>query len=256
MTCSTAATIATAHPLPDRRRPQMLRPSDRRDRAAHGVRDLSAAARPRRRPPDRAAAPATAPRSASPTTSAASRIATSPASPFLDCWPHNHKEHRHDRHAFHPHRPQPHGTAVAAGAGTCSTSSPAMPPSSRCSRKRRSCSNSSCSSSTPRCSSAATSTQRYKQLARLKLSLIHGCRTCNKQNVPGALEAGFTQAQIDALSDGNAEPFAPAERAVIDYAEQIALSNMDGRMTPASVREPARAASRKPRSWSSAPRWP
>jgi alkylhydroperoxidase family enzyme len=75
--------------------------------------------------------------------------------------------------------------------------------------------------------------QRYKQLARLKLSLIHGCRTCNKQNVPGALEAGFTQAQVDALSDGNSEPFAPAERAVIDYAEQIALSNMEGRMTPA-----------------------
>jgi alkylhydroperoxidase family enzyme len=75
--------------------------------------------------------------------------------------------------------------------------------------------------------------QRYKQLARLKLSLIHGCRTCNKQNVPGAIEAGFTQAQIDALIDGNSEPFAPAERAVIEYAQQIALSNMDGRMTPA-----------------------
>jgi alkylhydroperoxidase family enzyme len=75
--------------------------------------------------------------------------------------------------------------------------------------------------------------QRYKQLARLKLSLIHGCRTCNKQNVPGAIEAGFSQAQIDALSGGNSEPFAPAERAVIEYAEQIALSNMEGRMTPA-----------------------
>ncbi|MEP6547118.1 MAG: carboxymuconolactone decarboxylase family protein, partial [Gammaproteobacteria bacterium] len=75
--------------------------------------------------------------------------------------------------------------------------------------------------------------QRYKQLARLKLSLIHGCRTCNKQNVPGALEAGFTQAQIDALIDGNIGVFAPAERAVIEYAEQIALSNMDGRMSPA-----------------------
>jgi len=75
--------------------------------------------------------------------------------------------------------------------------------------------------------------QRYKQLARLKLSLIHGCRTCNKQNIPGAIEAGFTQAQVDALSDGNSEPFAPVERAVIEYAEQIALSNMDGRMTPA-----------------------
>jgi alkylhydroperoxidase family enzyme len=78
-----------------------------------------------------------------------------------------------------------------------------------------------------------TLVQRYKQLARLKLSLIHGCRTCNKQNVPGAIEAGFTQTQIDALSSGNSEPFAPAERAVIEYAEQIALSNMDGRMTPA-----------------------
>jgi alkylhydroperoxidase family enzyme len=75
--------------------------------------------------------------------------------------------------------------------------------------------------------------QRYKQLARLKLSLIHGCRTCNKQNIPGAIGAGFTQAQIDALIAGDLEPFTPAERAVIDYAEQIALSNMDGQMSAA-----------------------
>ena len=75
--------------------------------------------------------------------------------------------------------------------------------------------------------------QRYKQLARLKLSLIHGCHTCNKQNIPGALEAGFTQAQIDALVEGNSEPFSAAERAVIEFAQQIALPNMDGRMTPA-----------------------
>ena len=75
--------------------------------------------------------------------------------------------------------------------------------------------------------------QRYKQLARLKLSLIHGCRTCNKQNIPGAIGAGFTQTQIDALIAGDLEPFAPAERAVINYAEQIALSNMDGEMSPA-----------------------
>ena len=74
--------------------------------------------------------------------------------------------------------------------------------------------------------------QRYKQLARLKLSLIHGCRTCNKQNIPGSLEAGFTPAQIGALQDGNTAPFTAAVRAVIEYAEQIALTNMDGRMTP------------------------
>ena len=74
--------------------------------------------------------------------------------------------------------------------------------------------------------------QRYKQLARLRLSIIHGCRTCNKQNVPGALEAGFTPAQIEALQEGRTEPFSPEDRAVIEYADQIALSNMEGRMTP------------------------
>jgi alkylhydroperoxidase family enzyme len=75
--------------------------------------------------------------------------------------------------------------------------------------------------------------QRYKQLARLKLSLLHGCRTCNKQNIPGALAAGFTQAQVDALIHGDMGPFTEAERAVIDYAAQVALTNMDGDMTPA-----------------------
>lgn len=74
--------------------------------------------------------------------------------------------------------------------------------------------------------------QRYKQLARLKLSIVHGCRTCNKQNIPGALGAGFTQAQIDALIAGDDTPFTPTERAVIEYAAQVALTNMDGEMTP------------------------
>ena len=79
--------------------------------------------------------------------------------------------------------------------------------------------------------------QRYKQLARLKLSLIHGCRTCNKQNVPGALEAGFTPEQIQALIDGRLEAFSAADRAVIGYAEQVALPNMDGQMTAALFTE-------------------
>lgn len=73
--------------------------------------------------------------------------------------------------------------------------------------------------------------QRYKQLARLQLSLLHGCRTCNKQNVPGALNAGFTEAQIEALRAERIDSFTPAERAVIEYARQVALTNMDGRLT-------------------------
>ncbi len=70
--------------------------------------------------------------------------------------------------------------------------------------------------------------QRHKQLARLRLSLLHGCRTCNRQNVPGALGAGFTQQQIDALAADDLAPFSRAERAVIRYADQIALTNMEG----------------------------
>lgn len=75
--------------------------------------------------------------------------------------------------------------------------------------------------------------QRYKQLARLRLSLLHGCQTCNRQNTPGALGAGFSQEQVDALAREDFTPFTPAERAVIDYASQVALTNMDGEMQPA-----------------------
>ena len=74
--------------------------------------------------------------------------------------------------------------------------------------------------------------QRYKQLARLELSLLHGCRTCNKQNVPGALEAGITQAQVDAMLDFETGPFTDAEKAVLAYAREVALTNPEGRMTP------------------------
>lgn len=74
--------------------------------------------------------------------------------------------------------------------------------------------------------------QRYKQLARLKLSLLHGCRTCNRQNVPGALAAGLSQPQIDGMDDFEHGPFSAAEKAVIAYAAEVALTNMNGRMTP------------------------
>ncbi len=76
--------------------------------------------------------------------------------------------------------------------------------------------------------------QRYKQLVRLRLSIVHGCRTCNKQNVPGALEAGISQSQVDAMIAGNYAdgPFTEAELAVLDYADQMVLTNMNGDMSP------------------------
>ena len=72
---------------------------------------------------------------------------------------------------------------------------------------------------------------RYKQLARLKLSLIHGCLTCNKQNVPGALAAGLSEAQVAAMDDFENGPFADAEKAVIAYAAEVALTNIEGRLS-------------------------
>lgn len=75
--------------------------------------------------------------------------------------------------------------------------------------------------------------QRYKQLARLRLSLVHGCLTCNKQNVPGAMEAGFSQAQVDALVADRCgtDLFTEADLAVIDYTDQMVLTNMHGELS-------------------------
>lgn len=73
--------------------------------------------------------------------------------------------------------------------------------------------------------------QRYKQLARLRLSTLHGCRTCNKQNVPGAIAAGISEAQIAALEDYENGPFSDADKAVLAYASEVALTNMHGRLS-------------------------
>lgn len=79
--------------------------------------------------------------------------------------------------------------------------------------------------------------ERYKQLARLYLSLTHGCRTCNKQNVPGSLAAGVSQAQIDKLLEFETGPFTAAEKAVLRLAQQMVLTNPDGVVDEAIYRD-------------------
>ncbi|MDJ0656416.1 MAG: carboxymuconolactone decarboxylase family protein [Xanthomonadales bacterium] len=68
--------------------------------------------------------------------------------------------------------------------------------------------------------------QRAKQLARLKLSLVHGCRTCNKQNVPGAREAGISDDEIAALESGDLGVFPEQDRVVIEFTQLMTLGNM------------------------------
>jgi len=74
--------------------------------------------------------------------------------------------------------------------------------------------------------------ERYMQLARLRLSMNHGCRTCNLQNVKGVAGLGYSEAQIDELWAGNYSSFSEDEQAVMELADEIALNNRDGSYTP------------------------
>jgi AhpD family alkylhydroperoxidase len=74
--------------------------------------------------------------------------------------------------------------------------------------------------------------RRIKELARLKLSLMHGCAFCNRGNSKAALAAGVSQAQIDALADPHSDlaVFDERDRAVLRLCEQIEMTNMSGHL--------------------------
>jgi AhpD family alkylhydroperoxidase len=75
--------------------------------------------------------------------------------------------------------------------------------------------------------------RRIKELLRLKLSTLHGCAFCNRGNTLAAREAGVSEAQIESLRDPASACFSERERSVLLLAEQMALQNMDGAITPA-----------------------
>jgi alkylhydroperoxidase family enzyme len=74
---------------------------------------------------------------------------------------------------------------------------------------------------------------RFKHLLRLRLSKQHGCALCNRGNEEQAREIGFSDAQIDALIETtpSRELFTEAEHTVIEFANQMLLHNMEGRLT-------------------------
>ncbi|WP_372618727.1 carboxymuconolactone decarboxylase family protein [Falsiroseomonas sp.] len=79
--------------------------------------------------------------------------------------------------------------------------------------------------------------RRVKELLRLKLSTLHGCAFCNRGNTRSAEDAGVTPEQIAAIGDTAAQVFDDRERAVLRLAEEMALPNMAGEMTPALAAE-------------------
>jgi AhpD family alkylhydroperoxidase len=74
---------------------------------------------------------------------------------------------------------------------------------------------------------------RTKELLRLKLSKQHGCQFCNRFNTVEALQAGVTQAQVEAIFDCDAAVWSEADRAVLALADEMLLQNMAGHLSPA-----------------------
>jgi AhpD family alkylhydroperoxidase len=74
--------------------------------------------------------------------------------------------------------------------------------------------------------------RRIKEILRLKLSTLHGCAFCNRGNTKSALEAGVTEAQVAAMWETDSPAFDAKERAVLRLAEEMALPNMRGEVTP------------------------
>ena len=74
--------------------------------------------------------------------------------------------------------------------------------------------------------------RKWKELIRLKLSLTNGCFVCNAHNVPGALAAGYSQAQIDAMGDADSPLFTDQEQAVLQLGELFTIREQDPLLTP------------------------
>lgn len=72
--------------------------------------------------------------------------------------------------------------------------------------------------------------RRIKELIRLRLSTTHGCKFCNQGNRQDALAAGLSPTDIDALESSDLSNFQPAERAAIGLADEIVLTNPQGRL--------------------------
>lgn len=71
-----------------------------------------------------------------------------------------------------------------------------------------------------------------KELARYRLSTLHGCAFCNKGNRLDAMAAGLTESQLAAIDNAEADCWSAAERAVIRLAEQMSLGKSDGVVSP------------------------
>ncbi len=75
--------------------------------------------------------------------------------------------------------------------------------------------------------------RRSKELLRLRLSSVHGCKFCNQGNRVDAQAAGLSDIEMDAVANGRYHELPPADRAVLALAEQMLLTNPGGQLDEA-----------------------
>jgi alkylhydroperoxidase family enzyme len=71
------------------------------------------------------------------------------------------------------------------------------------------------------------------EMLRNRLAHEHGCVYCQLGDAEAARAVGITDEQLDHIMDENAPCFEPKHRAVLKFAREMALTNMDGELSPA-----------------------
>lgn len=70
------------------------------------------------------------------------------------------------------------------------------------------------------------------EVLRLRLSVQHGCKFCNQGNRLSALEAGLSEAEIDAVFSDDTAALRPELRPVVALSDTLRLTNPDGTLSP------------------------
>jgi len=65
--------------------------------------------------------------------------------------------------------------------------------------------------------------RRYKELGRLRLSVRHGCRSCNRGNRLDAGDAGLLDDEISNIHDLDYSGYSHADKAVLKLADLMSL---------------------------------
>ncbi|MBM3503769.1 MAG: carboxymuconolactone decarboxylase family protein [Alphaproteobacteria bacterium] len=70
------------------------------------------------------------------------------------------------------------------------------------------------------------------EILRNRLAHEHGCVYCQMGDAEAARSVGITDEQLDHIMDDDAPCFSPKHRAVLKFARQMALTNMEGELSP------------------------